>query len=286
MGGVRSLLGTLWHVPVFLIVGGFFLRDEEVLKPISFIKKRWKTLYLKLLLYYLIFIMLHNFFFEIGFMDEHTLYSGKYIHPINSLWGWITQLGWALLAAREPFLGAMWFVNMLFLGVCYYSIVSYLIYKYCRKDSNEWNRAVVLFLIAFISLYLTLVFQIHITRLTPSLVAPFLIYIGYIMNRKLQLTFQNKYVFLLCLFTLMDISLVWGKDVTLPSDSYYDMVLLVIGSVCSLYCLCFISKKIEHTIVGKCVALCGKESFHIMALHLLGFKVATFILLICGIKSL
>ena len=142
-----------------------------------------------------------------------------------------------------------------------------------------------LFLIAFISFYLTHVFQIHITRLTPSLVAPVLIYIGYIMNRKLQLTFQNKYVFLLCLFTLMDISLVWGKDVTLPSDSYYDMVLLVIGSACSLYCLCFISKKIEHTIIGKCVALCGKESFHIMALHLLGFKVATFILLICGIKK-
>ena len=195
MGGVRSLLGTLWHVPVFLIIAGFFLRDEEVIKPISIIKKRWNTLYLKLLFYYLIFIMFHNFFFEIGFLNEHTLYNGKYIHPINSFGGWISQLGWALLAAREPFLGAMWFVNMLFLGLCYYSIVFHFIYKYCHKESSEWIKTFVLYLIAFISFYLTHIFHFSIPRLTPSLVAPILIHIGYIMNRNCILHFRTKMYF-------------------------------------------------------------------------------------------
>ena len=50
------------------------------------------------------------------------------------------------------------------------------------------------------------------------------------------------------------------------------------SSIASLYIICYFSKRIERNVIGKCLAYCGKESFYIMALHFVGFKVMTIIL--------
>ena len=42
---LSTLLGELWHVPVFFLLGGFFLKEERLLQPVSFIKGKIKSLY-------------------------------------------------------------------------------------------------------------------------------------------------------------------------------------------------------------------------------------------------
>ena len=46
--------------------------------------------------------------------------------------------------------------------------------------------------------------------------------------------------------------------------------------------MCYISKKIENSLVGNILRFVGEESFYIMGLHFLSFKLLTFILNYCG----
>ena len=46
---LTALLGSLWHVPVFFLLGGFFLKEEKLLQTTSFIKGKIKSLYYLLL---------------------------------------------------------------------------------------------------------------------------------------------------------------------------------------------------------------------------------------------
>lgn len=42
-----------------------------------------------------------------------------------------------------------------------------------------------------------------------------------------------------------------------------------------LYAICFISKKLEGTVVSNILMRCGRESFYIMGLHIIGFRLCT-----------
>ena len=43
---INGMLGWFWHVPVFFLIGGFFLKDERLANPVLFIKGKMKSLYL------------------------------------------------------------------------------------------------------------------------------------------------------------------------------------------------------------------------------------------------
>ena len=60
---------------------------------------------------------------------------------------------------------------------------------------------------------------------------------------------------------------------------------LTISSVMALYVICYFSKKIENSHIGHLLSKCGKDSFYIMGLHFLGFKIGSCILLLFGVST-
>lgn len=74
-----ALFGYYWHVPVFFLIGGFFLKDEKLLHPISFIKSKFKSLYRLALYIYLPITLLHNVFFHIGWYSVSEDYGEKHL---------------------------------------------------------------------------------------------------------------------------------------------------------------------------------------------------------------
>lgn len=76
---ISGMLGWYWHVPVFFLIGGFFLKKEKLLHPVSFIKGKFKSLYLLALIIYLSATLLHNVLFKLGWyspdwcMEEKSL---------------------------------------------------------------------------------------------------------------------------------------------------------------------------------------------------------------------
>ena len=71
---ISSMLGWYWHVPVFFLIGGFFLKEEKLLHPIYFIKGKFKSLYFFFLL---IMERLHNI---CNFLRLWQIRSFKGIH--------------------------------------------------------------------------------------------------------------------------------------------------------------------------------------------------------------
>lgn len=111
---------------VFFLLGGFFIKEEKLIRPVSFIKGKIQSLYKLLLYFYIPAVLLHNVMMHIGWYDEVTNYGGK----VMSLWKvgkTVKELGLSVcLAGREPILGAMWFVYVLFIALCGLSIVSWM----------------------------------------------------------------------------------------------------------------------------------------------------------------
>lgn len=277
---IQSLVYGIWFVPVFFVLGGFFIKEDRLCKPIEFIKGKMKSLYSLLLYFYIPTVLLHNVFLHIGFYDTITSYGGKYM----SLWEPLTFIKELVLSCcfmgREPILGAMWFVYVLLLALIGLSILSFVVRKIFSKN-YEMARGVILFMVCVVSCSATNLLGFTIPRFNNVLTAMWLIYCGYILNQYLKVQYNNKWIVFASGVLVYHIASLRG-GIGLNSNSYSDVLSLTISSIASLYVICYFAKKIEWNVIGKCLAYCGKESFYIMALHFVGFKLMTMILNVCG----
>lgn len=282
---LATLLGELWHVPVFFLLGGFFLKEERLLQPVSFIKGKIKSLYRLLLYFYIPAVLLHNVLLHLGFYSQSVSYGGKLV-TVYSVGKTLKELLLAVcLAGREPILGAMWFVYVLFMALCGLSIISWIVNRIIKRNENkEWVRCFVLLCLCIISCALTNLFDFTIPRFNNTITAMWLIYCGYILKNRLKLQFCNKYVCVISLFAAYHIAIISG-GVSLNSNKYNDVLTLTISSVMVLYVICYFSKKIENSHIGHLLSKCGKDSFYIMGLHFLGFKIGSCILLLFGVST-
>lgn len=282
---LSPLLGELWHVPVFFLLGGFFLKEERLLQPVSFIKGKIKSLYRLLLYFYIPAVLLHNLLLNIGFYSQSVSYGGKFV-TAYSVGKTLKELLLAVcLAGREPILGAMWFVYVLFMALCGLSIISWIVNRMVKRNEyKEWVRCLVLLCFCIISCTLTNLFDFTIPRFNNTLTAMWLIYCGYILKHRLKLRFCNKYVCVIALFVIYHIATISG-GVSLNSNKYNDVLTLTASSVMALYVVCYFSKKIENSHIGQLLSKCGKDSFYIMGLHFLGFKIGSCILSLFGVNT-
>lgn len=111
-----------------------------------------------------------------------------------------------------------------------------------------------------------------------------LIYCGYILKNNFHLNFTNKFICLISILIVYHIATMQG-GVLLNANQYHDALTLTISSIAALYIVNYTSQKIEKSYIGHILAFCGKNSFYIMGLHFLGFKLGTIILSWIGIKQ-
>ena len=122
-----------WYcIPVFFIIGGFFLKEERLVKPVSFIKGKMKSLYLLALYIYLPATLLHNVFFDWGWYSADAVYGDKIIAEWGVKEYALGIVKTLLCAGREPIMGAMWFVYALLFALCGYSIITFIVNK-CKR---------------------------------------------------------------------------------------------------------------------------------------------------------
>ena len=242
---LRAFLGASWHVEVFFLIAGFFIQEEKLCRPLVFIKSKVKTLYRPLLCFYIPAVLFHNVMMRLGWYDPTIAYGGKYMY----YWDFgqlVTHLSLSVcLAGREPILGAMWFVYVL-------SCVASRVYGFT------------------------------IPRCNNVLTAMWLIYVGYVCRNKLLLRFDNKYVCIASALLFYHGVTVIGW-IAVGGNYYSDVISLTWMSVAALYVVCYISKQMEHNPVGCFLSCCGRNSFYIMALHLVGFKIGTYTLACVGV---
>ena len=179
------------------------------------------------------------------------------------------------LGGREPIVGAMWFVYVLFMALIGLSIVSWAIKKIAKTDRQyEWMRFIVLLTMCMVAGILSNKYGLTIRRFSNTFTAMLLIYVGRIMYQKMKLSFDNGYLAIICGLVAFEVACMLG-GVALNGNEYKDILQLIVAAPAVLYIIMYIGKHIETNVVGKAIAYVGKESFYVMALHFVGFKFCT-----------
>lgn len=275
-----DLVFGLWHVAVFFIVAGFFIKEEQLVQPKLWFKKKFSSLYLKILYFYVPAVLLHNVLIKIGW------YSLESTDPVINTYSMIDFAKQTVLAiclgGREPIVGAMWFVYVLFMALIGLSIVSWVIKKIAKTDKQyEWMRFIALLTMCMVAGILSNKYGLTIRRFSNTFTAMLLIYVGKIMYQNIKLSFDNVYLAIVCGLVTFEVACMLG-GVALNGNEYKDILQLIVAAPAVLYIIMYIGKHIETNVVGKAIAYVGKDSFYVMALHFVGFKLCSLSLNIAG----
>lgn len=243
-----SIFGGLWHVAVFFVVSGWFLKDNRLLNFKTFAKGKIIHLYLKAMYVYIPFVLLHNVF-----LNNDWLYGDvNYHHGILSDYTFVQTLYHVgcqfLFTQREPFSGAMWFVDSLFFGLIFYSLITIMVFKYLNTRSDNDKRIVrfiICFCLAFMSAALRDVCGLNIPKISNTLSALVLICVGQFLGQ-MKLKFDNL-LLLLVAFVIFIQYTVLTPSVALNGNQYKDVVYLIVSSVSALYILGTTSKKLVQS---------------------------------------
>ncbi|MDE7466216.1 MAG: acyltransferase family protein, partial [Muribaculaceae bacterium] len=118
----------IFHMPLFFMTAGYFFNLKYLNDPWTFCTKRFKGLYIPFLKWSIVFLLLHNLWFDIGLLNEqYGNWEGGVTHPYNlrqffhRLFLIITSM-----SGYDEFLaGAFWF----FRGLLVASIMFLVLFK-------------------------------------------------------------------------------------------------------------------------------------------------------------
>ena len=266
-----------FFLSAFFIIGGFYLKNMDTFT--IFLKNKVLRNYKKLIIYYIPFVLLHNFFIRNGIYEIHYLYDTK-IMEIYTLKTLVIKIfGTSLLMGREPILGALWFFVVQIMGLIGLSMIVSLSHKISEKFNlnSDFITLFMLFLSLCFSTVMTQQFQITIPRASIALSIMILIYFGKLFNQDLKLKYNNIYIFFFSI-TILILNCIFVGKLQLNINQIYNPITFLSSAFAGLYMLCYLSKKIANNKFGSALSICGKYSFDIMVFHFLCFKIPMYLL--------
>lgn len=286
---VSSLIGNPWNVPIFFIVGGFFLNPQKMEYPKSFLKGKIKRLYLPATIVYSISILFHNLFV---YMDWYPL-GGT--HPSNGLpftYYGIKEIGIGLIkvvcagGSGELVMGAMWFLYTLLYAFVAMTIIYWMVCKVYREERMRHNLMfLILLIIAIGSCVMTQKLEITLSRISTAMTAMFLMWWGMILHKQIKLNLYGKWLFGFALIVFIHCVIMQRTDLTLAKNEYQDLVFLTIGCSAAIIIWKYLAQIIQKSLIGRFLALMGKESLYLMMLHIVGFFLCNSLLESLGVFS-
>ena len=277
------LLGC-WRLPVFFMVAGFYMKDEKLSQPISFLKGKLKSLYLPAVIIYGLAVLFHNVFVRIGWYPD--------VHPVTgapiALYGvknFAIGLGkvFACAGSGELVMGAMWFLYVLMYSMVGLTLLYWIIGKVVKNlKSRNMTMLILLFVGAIASGIMTKKFGITISRVNVTFTAMFLIWVGKMFQQGVSVKYDNIGWFCISILVIIQSLLFMQVRQNLAWNEYSDFLVMVVGGIAAIYVLGYIGKKIQRNFIGKFIALMGRDSLYIMAFHILGFFICNSLLAAIG----
>ena len=272
----------LFFMPLFIFISGYLFKDRALesfddLK--SFLKRRVWPIYKYYLTYEILFYVLTNLFFKIGFYSSSVMYGDKIIHPIASIPEFLIGIvKIVVLMGREPFCAAFWFFIALIFVTIGYSVIVYVAGR--LKNRNLIHVGV---LICF-ALGCIMRYTINIPRISPALTLILFYHLGnvaYTYRDRLQ--FNRWYLAVLSLIGLLVLynfgSLSMNKNV------FPDPIFMILSSAFGIYFSFYISKVIDNKTdkLTNALAYIGQNTLPIIAFHIFCFKIVMLVQLYFGV---
>lgn len=272
-----------FHMPLFFIAAGYFFNIKYIKDPWPFISKRVKGLYFPFIKYSLVFLILHNLWFEIGLLNEtYGNWTGGVTHPY-SLNQFFTRLVLILtsMSGYDEFLaGAFWF----FRGLLIASIGFLLLYKLLlsRSKISETSALIIICAgcIAFTAMHIGVGFKLKTIpnggwRETWGI---FFFSVG-VLYRKYQPYIKEHWSICLTAFLLLCGAAVMHLSGMNNSGKYRDLWSLPITGCLGFIMLHYISGVIDKkgNTLAKLLTFIGNNTLYIFIFHIISFKLVSLI---------
>ncbi|MBO4965226.1 MAG: acyltransferase family protein [Muribaculaceae bacterium] len=143
-----------FHMPLFFIAAGYFFSRKYLDDPWTFCKKRFDGLYVPFVKWTLIYLLLHNLWFEFGILNERFgNWTGGVTHPYSwhEAMSRVVRIFFGMSGYDEFMAGAFWFFRGLLLASLGYLILRRLLYTRTRLSDTKATAVIMLFCMAFIA---------------------------------------------------------------------------------------------------------------------------------------
>ena len=277
-------------VPAFFVLSGYFFKLDNLDNTSDFVIRRTKTLYLPFIKWGGFFLILHNLFFEVGFLSEsYGNAQGGVTHPYN--WTQAAQHLWSMIfnmSGYDPFMaGAFWFFRALFLA----NIAFIFLFKATRrlgKLKTSTLQVVSVIALAFLLALWQAAMGLHITGVAQGgyreLMGIVLLGIGFLLRRADETPdssiWHNPIIMLAASsVVLMILTFVYPISMAAKPGSVLSVPILTIAGIAAFIWLRGLSEFIlqlpeKYT---QWLQFTGENSLYIFVFHLLAFKVASMI---------
>lgn len=262
----------LFHLPLFFLISGYLYHEKDSNEPWLFIGKKLQRFLPLYICYASFFVLFHNVFVSMGILDSTLL-----IYPIGKIVTGI--LDSFLFHTVEPYAAAMWFIPVLFVSLVVYNFITYLVRNVQNNKEKEIKRTFIIFLFTLLGLYLNYRnFNIGHHYQTVFVVLPFLhtgqliqLYFKEKLKPNILLSFIFLVIAILCLIYI-------EGGVELSQNQTWNPVLFYSLSHMLIYTVYTFCYYISHWLpkVTRLFVYIGKNTFPIMCLHILCFKIFDF----------
>lgn len=272
VGNYINNLTSLYKVSVFFCVSGLTLKEDRLKDTRKYIWDKINGLWFRVVSVGLSAVIFHNVLIHIGFYSLGMDYKGKIMHAYSGIDILKQSILTLAMANREVITGPMWYANALFMALIILALIDKFVRIIIKYDNIRMIRFGIALCLMLISSMLTNVFNFTIPRFNNTLTAVFLIDLCQLIYRTFGCQFNNKGIFVLALLVLLNLPL-YGQ-LSMTNNYFKDPAFLITVVVCGMYVLYFTAKHLTGGI-KKVFVYIGKESFWIMALQFIAFKVGS-----------
>ncbi len=275
---------NLFHVGLFFIASGIFYKESytDTAKGVgTIILKRIKRLYVPFVLYNLFYLCFRNALTALGFLDGSILDRSGIIRQI---------FGIATLTSGEVLPGPDWFIRALFIMEVLYTLVDYLIKKLCGKRYHigRWVVSAVLlgvgyFLCVNKVLLATNYFTIPLDL--GTICSSWILFTAgfelpaVLKKLKTKWNTGTDIVLMIVCFVILNIMMQFG-GIAYANNYYPNIPFFLIAAAAGFGFSYGLAGLLEKTpsLIKRFFVFTGGVTLEILMMHLLGFKIVTFIL--------
>ena len=263
----------LFHMPLFFFISGYFYKDKYSDNPLILIVKRIKTLYIPCVVYQIIFLALHNFFYKINIYSNNQFFGNLKINPYTHS-DEMSVLSHILYFDRtEQLAGVFWFFTTLFIINVAFCLISFII-KHIIKNSKiqEVCRAIVV-IISFSIGNVYAYYNIHFDKkLEVAYVVLLFFYAGYLYKRYESMIKIKLYASIIC-FSILVCTSFYGT-LSISTNENINPLFLLCTSFMGIYLIMCISKYMSKmNLKIKLLKYIGNNTVVILCLQFLCFKI-------------
>lgn len=271
--GEISKLVNLFHIPLFFFVSGLVFRfnDRSFRSIVKFVIKCLKTLWLPSLFYGTFFVLLHNTFVCIKLYDL-DYYSLK-------------QFGVAIIKhigflKTEPLESAMWFLTAIFIGRCLLYIVLWTssFFEGTLKRQRVVERVLVALIFSMGCFFFYKGISLPGNADNACSLVPFM-YAGYKMKKR---NLSRHWLIIPSLLIMIGLLMWNGQTLRMSRNEIVNPLFFLVAStagICFTFQLASLLKGLRPGL--RIFRYLGRNTIPILCLHLLAFRLVSFIWIKC-----